>query len=355
MELSKRINAFAQLGKFLGEFTEAKEWKDYANGVSKSDFDEFNELIVKVKIFNGWFSEEMVRKAIGGIASWLDEKTLKDFTAKYDLSTVKSKRVALIMAGNIPLVGFHDVMCSLLCGHSVLLKFSSEDDKLIPLVFKYLVQIEPEFYNFIRVADARMNNYDAVIATGSDNTNRYFESYFGKYPHIFRGNRTSVAVITGEESKEELVKLGNDVFDFYGLGCRNVSKVLVPKGYNLNKIFEAFFGFQDIINHNKYANNYDYNKAILLMESTKDLLENGFLLVKKDKELHSPLAVLFYDEYDNQKEVDDFITKHQEKIQCVVGKKYIPFGQAQQPAIDDFADGVDTMAFLSRLANGAIS
>lgn len=349
MELSKRINAFAQLGKFLSEFTEAKEWKDYSNGVSQSDFDEFNELIPKVKIYNGWFTEEMIRKSLAGISLWLDEKTLTDFVAKYHLEKTSSKRIALIMAGNIPLVGFHDVMCSLLCGHSVLLKFSSEDDKLLPLVLKYLVQIEPEFYDFVRVADAKMNNYDAVIATGSDNTNRYFESYFGKYPHIFRGNRTSVAVLTGEETKEELKKLGNDVFDFYGLGCRNVSKVLVPKGYDLNNIFGAFFGFQDIINHNKYANNYDYNKAILLMESTKDLLENGFLLVKKDKELHSPLAVLFYDEYENQKEIDDFIAKHQEKIQCVVGKKYIPFGQAQKPAIDDFADGVDTMEFLAKL------
>ena len=291
----------------------------------------------------------MVRKAIYGISLWLQEEVINEFCANYPIEKQKPKKIALILAGNIPLVGFHDVMCSLLCGHSVLLKFSSDDQQLLPAVLKYLSQIEPLFYDQIRIADAKLNDYDAVIATGSDNTNRYFESYFAKFPHIFRGNRTSLAILTGEESREELVKLGHDVFDFYGLGCRNISKVFVPKGYDTNKLFDAFFEFKDIINHNKYANNYDYNKAVFLLEQSKDLLENGFLLLKKDKELHSPLAVLFYDEYENWEEVEKFIEMRKDKIQCVVGKNFIPFGSTQSPSINDFADGVDTMEFLTNL------
>lgn len=350
MNLQQRKNAFIQLGKFLEEFTVEKEWKDYSKGVSQVDFTEFNEAIRQIRIHNGWFTETMVRKAILGISLWLKEEVLNDFCAKYPIENQKPKKIALILAGNIPLVGFHDVMCSLLCGHSVLLKFSSDDHQLLPAVLKYLTQIEPLFYDHIRIADAKLNDYDAVIATGSDNTNRYFESYFAKYPHIFRGNRTSLAILTGEESREDLVKLGHDVFDFYGLGCRNVSKVFVPKGYDTDKLFDAFFEFKEIINHNKYANNYDYNKAVFLLEQTKDLMENGFFLLKKDKELHSPLAVLFYDEYENWNEVETFIEARKDKIQCVVGKNFIPFGSAQSPSIDDFADGVDTMKFLTELS-----
>lgn len=349
MNLDQRIQAFAQLGSFLDEFTHPKEWKDYSNGVSQHDFDEFNKVITSVYQYNGWFTEEMVRKAIGGIRLWLRKNELEFFCGRYDIANQSPKNVALILAGNIPFVGFHDVMCTLLCGHSALIKLSSDDTILIPALLKYLTQIEPGFYDKIRFADGKMNNFDAVIATGSDNTNRYFETYFAKYPHIFRGNRTSLAVLTGEESREDLVNLGHDVFDFYGLGCRNVSKIFVPKGYDLNKIFDAFFEFKEVVNHKKYGNNYDYNKAVYLLEQVPDLLENGFLLVKKDSNLHSPLAVLFYDEYDDQCDIGKFLHEHADHIQCVAGERFIPFGKTQEPGVDDFADNTDTMKFLTEL------
>lgn len=348
MKLEQRINAFVQLGKFLEEFSEKKEWKDYSNGVSQNDFNELNGCIEKLHHYNGWFTEENVRKAIKGIRTWLFENELNSFCKPYTMNK-ESRNIAIITAGNIPLVGFHDVMCSLLVGHNVILKLSSDDDKLLPLILKYLVQLEPEFYNRIRISDGKLNDYHAVIATGSDNTNRYFETYFGKYPHIFRGNRTSIAVLNGEESEIDLKKLGNDIFDFFGLGCRNVSKVFVPKGYDLNKLFGALFEFKEIVNHNKYGNNYDYNKAILILDQTPYLLENGFLILQKSKELHSPLAVLYYDEYENRGEVDSFLKTHESKIQCVVGKGFVDFGKAQEPKINDFADNVDTMKFLTQL------
>ena len=349
MNLDQRIQAFAQLGNFLDEFTERKELKDYSNGVSLTDFNEFNKIITSVYQYNGWFTEEMVRKAIGGIRLWLRKSELEIFCSHYDIKNQPPKNIALILAGNIPFVGFHDVLCTLLCGHSALIKLSSDDPILIPALLKYLTQIEPGFYDKFRFAEGKINNYDAVIATGGDNTNRYFKTYFGKYPHIFRANRTSIAVLTGEESREDLVNLGHDIFDFYGLGCRNVSKILVPKGYELNKLFDAFFEFKEIVNHKKYGNNYDYNKAVYLLERVPDLLENGFLLVKKDKNLHSPLAVLFYDEYENKSDIDKFIHEHADHIQCVAGYGFVPFGKTQQPGIDDFADDANTMKFLTNL------
>ncbi len=349
MKLEQRINAFVQLGNFLEEFVSANEWKDYAKGVSKTDFDEMNECIQKLHFYNGWFTEESVRKSIKGIRSWLTEKELNRFCANYKIKEESNKTIAIIAAGNIPLVGFHDILCSLLAGHHVVIKLSSDDNKLLPLILKYLVHIEPEFYSRIRISDGKLNDYHAVIATGSDNTNRYFETYFSKYPHIFRGNRTSVAVLDGSETAEELKLLGYDIFDFYGLGCRNISKVLIPKGYDINKLFGALYDFKEIVNHNKYGNNYDYNKAILLLDQVPDLLENGFLILQKTKELHSPLAVLYYDEYENKEEVEAFLKLHESKIQCKVGKGYLDFGKAQQPTIDDFADNVDTMAFLVKL------
>lgn len=351
IDIKQRVAAFVQLGKFLSEFRENQPWRDYRNGVSQAESQTFNALIAQLHIYNGWFTESMVRKAIGEWAESLQQKNLEKWVEQYPLINERSssKTVAIIMAGNIPMVGFHDLLCVLLSGNKALIKLSSDDDKLIPFIILHLVnEIEPSLKNKIKIAEGKLESFDAVIATGSDNSSRYFEYYFGKYPHIIRKNRTSVAVLTGNESDEELQLLGNDIFDYFGLGCRNVSKLFVPADFDLNRFFKAVYSYKEMVNHKKYGNNYDYNKAVYLM-NRDDLLENGFLLLKEDKSLHSPLAMLFYERYESEKKVNDFIEQNKEKIQCVVGKNGIPFGTSQSPQLWDFADGVDTMEFLTGL------
>ena len=203
--------------------------------------------------------------------------------------------------------------------------------------------------SYMQLVPNRMSDYDAIIATGSDNSARYFESYFGNVPNIIRNNRTSVAVLTGDEDEAQLKALGNDIFDYFGLGCRNVSKLFVPKDYNLDTFFKGIYDFKDVINHNKYVNNYDYNKAIYLMNQ-EPILENGFLILRETTDLNSPLAVMFYQRYQSVSEVEDYLKQHEEKIQAVVGKYHIAFGGAQRPDLTDYADGVDTMKFLETLS-----
>jgi hypothetical protein len=202
--------------------------------------------------------------------------------------------------------------------------------------------------DWVEILDAPMKNFDAIIATGSDNSARYFESYFGKQPHIIRKNRSSIAFLTGKESKEEIFELGKDIFDFYGLGCRNVSQIWVPEDFVLDRFFEAIYDFNDIVHHNKYANNYDYNKAVFLM-NLEQILDNGFVILRESKDLHSPLAVIHYVRYKDKKEFDDFVLENENQLQLIVGEGYESFGNAQSPKINDYADGVDTLAFLTSL------
>jgi hypothetical protein len=256
------------------------------------------------------------------------------------------------MAGNIPMVGFHDLLAVLLSGNFAVIKLSGDDKHLLPFVTKILCTIEPAYKERIEFREGRLSEIDAVIATGSNNSARYFEYYFGKIPHIIRKNRNSVAVLSGDEPPEELKKLGADIFSYFGLGCRNVSKLFIPKGYDLNLFFNAIFSYQEIINHNKYANNFDYNRAVYLMGKDKEgLLENGFLFLVKSLEYASPVAVIFYEYYDDIALVNAKLTSDKEQIQCIVSniqaiQNRIPFGKAQQPELWDYADNVDTMEFL---------
>jgi hypothetical protein len=260
--------------------------------------------------------------------------------------------VAIVMAGNIPMVGFHDFLSVLISGHSVLVKQSSNDRHLLPFLAKYLEYADATLKGNITFTEQKIDNFDAVIATGSDNTARYFEYYFKDKPNIIRKSRNSVAVITGKETEEDLEKLSEDVFRYFGLGCRSVSKLYVPKDYDFNNFFNGMFVKKDIINNAKYANNYDYNKAVYLM-SLFDLLENGFLMIKEDESYSSPIATIFYEYYDN--EIDLKIKLHQdkEKIQCIVAKDFIEheiaFGETQYPQLWDYADGVNTLAFLATI------
>jgi hypothetical protein len=257
-----------------------------------------------------------------------------------------AKRVAVIMAGNIPLVGFHDFLTVLLFGHTIEAKLSSDDKRLLPLIGEMLITLYPDFKERIHFVE-RIKNPEAVIATGSDNTARYFDYYFGKYPNVIRKNRTSIAVLKGDETKEELEKLGEDIFAYFGLGCRNVSKLYMPKNFNTDRIFEAIVGFNEVYNNNKYANNYDYHRAIFLLNK-EPFLENGFAIMREHESLHTPISVIHYERYQNQDSISQTLQILKEEIQCVVGNTAgaVPFGKAQQPALWDYAHGVDTVAFL---------
>jgi len=256
------------------------------------------------------------------------------------------------MAGNIPLVGFHDFLSVLNSGHEVLVKQSSNDKHLLPYLAKYLEYVEPSFKGKIAFTDEKLAGFEAVIATGSNNTARYFEYYFKDKPNIIRKNRNSVAILTGKETKEQLIGLSDDIFTYFGLGCRSVSKLFVPKDYDFQDFFGGMYGKSDIMNNAKYANNYDYNKAVYLM-SLFDILENGFLMIKEDTQYASPIATVFYEYYDDLASLQAKLTADAEDIQCIVAdidmENEIAFGHTQQPELHDYADGVDTLQFLSSL------
>ena len=331
------INTFSALGEYLSQPNE-----------------QLTEVINDELHYNAWFTPANVEKAIKAIGAMLNPADLSTWFSNYKLDSHNPKQVGLILAGNIPMVGFHDVLCVLATGNHALIKASSQDNHLIKFVLQKLVDIDDSFagsFSFIE----RLENFDAVIATGSNNTSRYFEYYFGKVPNIIRKNRNSIAVLTGNETAEQLHELGHDIFDYYGLGCRNVSKIFVPVGYNFNFFFESIQSYEAIIHHHKYNNNYDYNKSIYLV-NREEHLDNGFLLVKRDDRLTSPLAVLFYSNYDDLGSVENTINTESEKIQCVVSgvplqitNQIVNFGESQQPELWDYADGIDTMNFLSNL------
>jgi hypothetical protein len=300
---------------------------------------------------NAWFTAENIKKSILSFAEMLNEADLTIWFRSVKFST-SPKKVGLILAGNIPMVGLHDVLSVLATGNIALIKLSSADDKLIKAIITELIKIEPAFEDKIEYVE-RLKDFDAVIATGSNNSSRYFDYYFSKVPNIIRKNRNSVAVLDGSETFEDIQNLGADIFDYFGLGCRNVSKIYFPKGYDIANLYEGIESFQPIINHFKYNNNYDYNKSIYLVNAAKHF-DNGFLLLKEDESLTSPLAVLFYEEYDNIQEVEDKLKVKSENIQCIITKSPLSvntfgFGQSQHPKLWDYADNVNTVEFLNSL------
>ncbi|MBS1529602.1 MAG: acyl-CoA reductase [Bacteroidetes bacterium] len=317
---------------------------------------ELSHIIQNECHYNAWFTPDNVEHAVQSIGRMLNRNDLQTWLSKYPIEPHEAKNIGLVLAGNIPLVGFHDVLSVLVSGNIALIKASSQDSRLVMQVLKRLVAIEPAFAERFKFT-GRLENFDAVIATGSNNTSRYFEYYFGKVPHIIRKNRNSIAVLTGKETDEQLKALGHDIFDYFGLGCRNVSKLFVPKGYNFEPFFEAIESYKNVIHHHKYNNNYDYNKSLYLVNRDKHL-DNGFLLLKEDKGMTSPLAVLFYEYYESIDSLSDLLENEKGNIQCVVtaaaatattASAIVGFGQSQQPALWDYADGVDTMDFLTKL------
>jgi hypothetical protein len=352
MSLEKRINAFVQLGLFLKQFG-VDEKNEALSLINDKFYDDFVELILRQKAYNGWFDKHNVLMSISEISNSLSKKNLDKWVSKYTINDTSNKTIGVIMAGNIPLVGFHDFLCVLISGNKIQAKLSSCDNTLIQKISKVLIEIEPTLIDKIYFKD-RLENFDAVIATGSNNTARYFDQYFGKYPHIIRKNRNSVAVINENDDKEALAELGKDVFQYFGLGCRSVSKLYFPKGYRIDIFFESILDkYQDVTNNNKYANNYDYNKAVYLMGSNQ-LLDNGFLLLKEDEGLNSPVGVLNYEFYNSNAELEEHLEELNNQIQCIVSSKNSPihslaFGQAQCPELSDFSDGIDTLQFLLEL------
>lgn len=315
---------------------------------------ELLKIIGQEKHHNAWFTPENVLQAVLAIGKMLNPDDLRNWLPKNYGAVFTGKKTGLVLAGNIPAVGFHDVLCVLVSGHFALIKASANDATLIAFILKKLVSIEPEFANRYEFTE-RLANFDAVIATGSNNTSRYFEYYFGKVPHVIRKNRNSVALLSGSETEEQLQKLGHDIFDYFGLGCRNVSKLLLPKNYDFDFFFKSIASFQPIINHHKYNNNYDYNKSILLVNQTKHL-DNGFLLLKEDEKLTSPLAVLNYDFYENFDDAKTQLNQQKEEIQCVVSDsvvnedmQIVDFGEGQYPKLWNYADNVNTLGFLQRI------
>ena len=346
------IKELVSLGEFLSQFS--TEIPSRCTTITNNNifFDGFIDQLKLASKFNGWFTKENICFALKQWSELLKEKSLLKWLSNYPNSNNQPKTIALIMAGNIPLVGFHDFLACIVAGHNLVIKQSSNDRHLLPCIVSYLTHEESLIKSKIKFVDNKIERFDAVIATGSNNTARYFNSYFKNKPSIIRNNRNSIAILNGNESENDLKNLSNDIFRYYGLGCRSVSKIYVPKNYDFNILFKAVYNWHPVINIRKYSNNYDYNKAVYIM-SEFDIIENGFLMLKEDRRLSSPIATLFYEYYDDVSELKSKLNAISTEIQCIVANGFsnreINFGNTQSPALNDYADGIDTVDFLLKI------
>jgi Acyl-CoA reductase (LuxC) len=332
MNLQQRITILTRLGNYM--LSNDQEWQQAKEKASRE---------------NGWFIPEFVELATRNIAdNFLQKDILEQWAAGYSLPAInnKPKLIGIVMAGNIPLVGFHDLLCVFIAEHKALIKPSSKDETLIRHIAGIMAGWNEEINELIQF-EVMLKNCDAYIATGSNNSAGYFEYYFKKYPHIIRRNRTSVAILTGEETKEELEKLADDVYLYFGLGCRNVTKIYLPEDYDFIPLLTAFKKYDSLADHHKYKNNYDYNLAIHLLNK-KIYMSNASVLLIEDSSPFSPISQLNYEFYNDPDKLTASL-KNNSAIQCIAGKKWIPFGQTQSPSINDYADGVDTLQFLVSL------
>ena len=329
MNIERRIAAFAALGDFVLE-----------NPVS------LQEIVNKTYVYNTWFTIENTNQALQNIAiEFLNKEKLEKWLSAYELSdTPEEKTIAMVAAGNIPMVAFHDILCVLISGNKLQLKLSEKDKFLLPFMLDKLVEIEPEFKDKISI-QFKLENFDAIIATGSNNTAKHFEYYFSKYKNIIRRNRNSIGILTGNETVEDIEQLGHDIFDYFGLGCRNVSKIFVPKDFDLYSLKTGLSKHIGVNQHNQYMNNLDYQRTLYLMNQTP-LIDIDFINIVENKSLHSPISCLHAERYQTIDEVNNFIIEQKDNIQCIVGKGYLEFGKSQQPGLSDYADNVDTMEFI---------
>ena len=342
MNIENQVLGLTRLSQYIKDFLN-KNQEDYNDNDS-----DFESLLKRSEIENPWFTIENQKFALKQWTDLLTEENIADWLKEYQISKT-TKRVGLILAGNIPLVGFHDVISVVLSNHIPVIKLSSKDKYMIPFLLKKWNEFSEGNVSFEFVE--KLENFDAVIATGSNNTARYLEYYFKNHLNIIRKNRTSIAVLKGDETEGELKLLAEDIFRYFGLGCRNVTRLFIPQDFVLDRLFESFLDFQEIINHNKYANNYDYNRAVYLLNQDK-FWDNNFVMLKEDEKLFSPLSVINFSRYSSLDEVKSFISENEENIQCVVAKDElgldsIKLGEAQNPGLNTYADNVDTMKFLS--------
>lgn len=353
MKPEQRLRAFIRLGSILNKVQVIEDEvyiKDFLTQSERNAFYLLQDSCLTTTYRNAWFTIDSVYQAIDGISKMLSEESLLNWLSNYSLLNESPKKVAVILAGNIPAVGFHDFLCVLMSGHHFIGKLSSADSVLLPAISKLLIAIEPDFEPLISFSEGMISGFDAVIATGSNNSSRYFDHYFGKYPHIIRSNRNSIAVLTGNETENQRMGLADDVFSYFGLGCRNVSLLYVPESYNFSPLLEVFSRRFDASQHSKYMNNYEYNKALFLINQTAHF-DNGSVLLKQDTALNTAVSVLNYQYYSDFQTVIMSIEANKSKIQCVVSdfgliEGSVAFGQTQFPKVSDYADGTDTMKML---------
>ena len=328
--IETRIRDFCALGDYLQKADSDASWR---------------HVVERTCAANGFFTPQNIQRAAAQWASLLNEQSLRSWLEPYaDRIPSEPKEIAIVMAGNIPLVGFHDYLCVLLCGYSAQVKLSSKDALLLPFLNGKMKSCAE-----LRFTQESVRNFDAIIATGSGNTFRYFDYYFGKYPHLLRKNRTSCAVLNGNESPQELERLADDVFAYFGLGCRNVSKIYLPQGYDVKGLVAAFAPYtQELAANNGYKNNYDYYKSIYLVNG-KPHYDTGSALFTESEGMASPMSVVYYGYYKTKEEMQALLHANREQIQCVVGEGGLPFGSAQQPGLSDWADGEDVLDFLVSL------
>jgi hypothetical protein len=332
MNLQRRIDLLSQLGDYMVSENEA--WK---------------EARQMAAFENPWFTPEFSYRATRHIATaFLSKPILEKWVRNYGIANENPApaNTGIVMAGNIPLVGFHDLLSVFISGNKATIKPSSKDKLLIQHLTDKLIEWDAAVKSLITFADM-LKGSDAYIATGSNNSNRYFKYYFQKYPHIIRANKTSVAILTGKESQEEMEKLADDVYLYFGLGCRNVTKIFVPENYDFVPLLEIFKKYNYLSEHNKYKNNYDYNLALHILNK-KYYMTNGSIILVEEPAVFSPISQLNYEFYTHKEELESKL-KGMAELQCIVGDGYTAFGQAQYPYVTDYADGVDTMAFLVAL------
>ena len=341
--IQQSVRSAAQVGKVLKALSEREPWPGFSIGLDESEFQHAKDELHRASLVNAWFTPDSIAKALGQWARLMQEETLFSWLESERVQPIAGARVGIIAAGNIPMVAWHDILSAVLLQARVTVKLSSDDPVLIPMIMNIWKKFDTNIS--CQWLEGKLEKQDAVIATGSNNTSRYFEYYFRDTPHIIRKSRSSVAVLNGSEADADLRALGNDVLDYFGMGCRSVSKIFIPKDFEINRFIEAIFEFNPIVNHHKYANNYDYHKAVWLLNQ-EELLDNGFLMFKESDGLHAPTGSIFYSRYSASEEVKRWLEENDEQIQCVIGCDYLPFVSAQEPGLTDYADHVNVIQFL---------